>query len=517
MAPRLASKAAKQRSSAAGSTFNPRALSPTSAAKASKERTVGRSSNLSPGLGNQAALRRLSKQDAGPETGPDTGRDTGPDTGTKTNSDKPVLRRDPANGKGADTNVATSQNSSLPLPPQCANANSSSAACQPPVDYATLAWPQLLPGTHGINGAQIAKIDLHTPGNDFRKWGTGADPTLNYSAPAKIKTDPASAEPQGGMSGTTPEAVESTAQNTAFQAAQDKAVAAIIDARSKIPVHSMPRSQNNNAGYDYNPTKDPAAADYLKWESTALPAGVKATDWNWQVFKKIQGLEGQEGRFTTFDKTLSVGPGYSTSGGQTQQVLGKTFKILPEVAKIAFDAGLTVDLGGAMAVVDPQKRWILNGQDAAAYLQTDTSLLSLLVNVSQGTQPVDPAQAAPSGATAGTTAPAAGTAAPDEQSKQRQGLLEAEWAEFVGVTLNGLTGMVKGWPIDSAVLAVHAKHGQPGNFPYGFWDSHSDPSLAAMVQAISDKVGASASFIASGIYAKFLPKAKPPDPKPSDG
>ena len=504
--------------------LNPRLASKLApkAAKASRERMVGRSSSLPPSLGNQAALRRLSKQDA--SLGSDSINDASPEAQSpepvalSAAQDKSILRRDPVNGAGADTSTATSQNSSMALPPQCANANFSSAACQPPVDYATLAWPQLLPGAHGINGAQIAKIDLHTPDNDFNKRGTGDDPTLNYAVPAKIKIDPASAEPQGGMSGTTPEAAEATAQNTAFQTAQDKAVAQIIAARAKIPVRAMPRSVNNNAGYDYNPDKDPAAADYRLWEQSALPAGVKATDWNWQVFKKIQGLEGQEGRFTTFDKTLSVGPGYSTSGGQTQQVLGKTFKILPEVAKVAFDAGLTVDPGGAMAVVDPQKRWILNGQDAAAYLQTDTSLLSLLVNVSQGTQPVGPAQAAPSGAATGTTAgTTTGATTPDEQSKQRQGLLEAEWAEFVGVTLNGLTGLVKGWPIDSAVLAVHAKHGQPGNFPYGFWDSHSDPSLGAMVQAISDKVGASAKFIASGKYAAFLPKAKPPDPKPSDG
>ncbi len=253
----------------------------------------------------------------------------------------------------------------------------------------------------------------------------------------------------------------------------------------------MARSLNNNAGYDYNPDKDPVAKDYNQWVKSALPTGVNDSDWNWQVFKRIQGLEGQEGRFTTFDKTLSVGPGFSTSGGQTQRVIGRTFNLLPGVKSIAFAAGLVVDTGGAMMVVDTASRWILESQDAATYLQTELSLLSLLVNVSQGTQPVNDS----------------GAVAPDEQGKQRQALLDSEWQQFLSVTLAGITGLVKSWPLDSAILAVHAKHAQPGNFPFTFWSGQNGPGLSTMVAAIYDRVGDSAKFICTGKYAQYHGKS----------
>lgn len=371
------------------------------------------------------------------------------------------------------------------------------ASVNPPVggstpDYSKMTWQQLLPRAHGAKGAGITKIDLHTPGNKIDTWGTGAAPTLNYVPDKDIHTDPASAAPQGGVGGTPEADAQAAAENSALSAAQDAAVSQIITARAKIPDRPMGRSPNNNAGYDYNPDKDPAAKDYNQWVKSALPTGVQDSDWNWQVFKRIQGLEGQEGRFTTFDKTLSVGPGYSTSGGQTQQVIGKTFNLLPEVKSVAFDAGLTVDASGGMNVVDTDKKWILDSQDAAAYVQTEVSLLSLLVNVSQGAQPVD----------------ASGAVAPDEQGKQRQALLDAEWRQFLSGTLAGVTSLVQSWPLDSAVLAVHAKHAQPGNFPFTFWNGQNGPDLATMVAAIYAKVGASAKYICTGKYAQYQGSSK---------
>jgi hypothetical protein len=362
-----------------------------------------------------------------------------------------------------------------------------------PQDYSKMAWPDLLPHAHRAKDGNVAKIDLHTPDNKIDTWGTGQAPTLNYVADKDIVKDHATAEPQneGGMSTAAGSDTAEIARQAAFTTAQDTCLSQIRAARAKIPNRPMAPSINNNAGYDYNPDKDPAAADYNTWAKSALPTGVAATDWNWQVFQKIKPLEGQEGRFTTFDKTLSVGPGNSTSGGQTQQVLGKTFKLLPEVKSVAFDAGLTVDPSGAMSVVDTDKKWILDGQDAAAYLQVELALLSLLVNVSQGTQPVD----------------ASGTVAPGEQTKQRQGLLDAEFQQFVNVTLNGADA-VKGWPLDSAVLAVHAKHAQPGNFPYGFWSSRGS-DLSSMVAAIYAKVGDSAKYICTGPYVAYRPKSSP--------
>jgi hypothetical protein len=362
------------------------------------------------------------------------------------------------------------------------------AADQTP-DYSQMTWQQLLPSARGATGGRIANIDLHTPDNQIDKWGTGQAPTLTYKPDKNISVQTPSATPQIGVGGTAdPEAdAVANAQTADFKAAQDAVIAKIKDARAKIPARSMGRSINNNAGYDYNPDTDPAAKDYNQWVKSALPAKVAASDWNWQVFQRIKQLEGQEGRFTTFDKTLSVGPGFSSSGGQTQQVIGKTFSILPEVTALALDAGLIVDAKGEMSVVDVDKRWILSSQDAMAYLQTDVSLLSLLVNVSQGTQPVD----------------ASGTVAPDQQTKQRQALLEVEWQQFLNGTLANLPSSIKSWSLDSAVLAVHAKHAQPGNFSYGFWNASNSPDLTLMVRAIYDKVGDSAKYICTGPYAGY--------------
>ena len=149
-----------------------------------------------------------------------------------------------------------------------------------------------------------------------------------------------------------------------------------------------------------------------------------------------------------------------------------------------------------MTVVDTEKKWILQGQDAAAYIQTEVSLLSLLINVSQGVQPVD------------GSASDSGTSSSIEQSRQCQALLDAEWQQFLRGTLANMTSLVQGWPLDSAVLAVHAKHAQPGNFPYTFWNTQNGPDLATMVTAIYDKAGASAKYICTGKFAKYLPASK---------
>ena len=354
-----------------------------------------------------------------------------------------------------------------------------------PADYAKLTWEQLLPTAHGAGGKPIASVDLHTKSGNWKgNSGTGQDPTLQYAAEKEIHTDPAAVAPKGGAS-TTPQAdAEAVAQAAAFAAAQDAAVAGIVAARARIPARRMGRSPNNNAGWDYNPDLDADAAGYRSWAQTALPKGVKATDWNWQVFKKIQGLEGQAGRFTTYDRTLSVGAGFSTSGGQTQAIIGRTFDLLPEVKAMAYAAGLIVSPSGGMAVVDTDKKWILRNQDADAYLQVQPQLLSLLVDVSQGALPT-------------------GSGAPDEQAIQRQTFLDVQWQQFLAGTLAGVTARVQGWPIDSAVLAVHAKHAQPADFPYTFWDDHPSSDLATMVAAIYAKAPQGAGYICTGMYAKF--------------
>jgi hypothetical protein len=363
-----------------------------------------------------------------------------------------------------------------------------SFATKPPPDFSKLAWPRLLPSAHGAGGASITKIDLHTPGNGIKGPGSGAAPTFTYKDAKDIRTDPATGTPQGGVGGTALADAQAAVDAAALKAAGDAAVQQIVGGRSSIPDRPMKRSANNNAGYDYNPDTDPTAKDYNTWSKSALPTGVQATDWNWQVFKKIQDLEGQEGRLTTFDKTLTVGPGYSTSAGQGQQVLAKTFDALPEVKAAAFAAGLTADSSGGMTVVDTDKKWILTGQDAAAYVQVTPSLLSLIVNISQGTLPIAGADPA---------------AAQNEQTKQRQTFLDAEWQQFLDGSLNGVSSLVKGWPLDSAVLAVHAKHAQPAKFPYSFWTAQNGPDLRTMVTALYATAGPSAEYITGNQYAPY--------------
>jgi hypothetical protein len=361
-----------------------------------------------------------------------------------------------------------------------------------PADYAKLSWEQLLPTAHGAR--PIATVNLQTPDNRWsRVWGSGKDPTLEYAPDKDIKVDPATVATRGGAS-TTPQAdADEIARQAALAAAQDAAVAKIVGARGLIPARKMGRSPNNNAGWDYNPDKDPDAVDYNAWAKTALPTGVKADDWNWQVFREIQKLEGQAGRVTTFDKTLSIGAGFSTSGGQTQAILGKTFDLLPEVKAVAFDAGLIVSSSGPVTVVDTDKKWILHDQDADNYLQTQTQLLSLLVDVSQGAVPV--------AAAGGGTGPPG--VSPDEQSKQRQTFLDVQWQQFLAGTLAGISGRVQGWPLDSAVLAAHAKHALPATFPYSFWESHPSSDLGTMVKTIFATAGDAGANICNGKYANF--------------
>lgn len=385
-----------------------------------------------------------------------------------------------AAGNAAVCRMLSRQENFTPAHPQ-----TSTPATIDPADYAKLTWEQLLPTARGAGGKPIGKVDLHTPGGGWSNtWGTGQDPTLGYVPEKDINVNPAAVAPKGGASTTPGADAEAVAQAAALAAAQDAAVAGIVAARARIPARRMGRSPNNNAGWDYNPDLDADAADYRSWAQTALPRGVKATDWNWQVFKKIQGLEGQAGRFTTFDKTLSVGAGFSTSGGQTQSIIGKTFDLLPEVKAVAYAAGLIVSASAGMTVVDTDKKWILRDQDADAYIQVQTQLLSLLVDVSQGAVPT-------------------GTGPPDEQAIQRQTFLDVQWQQFLGGTLAGVTPRVQGWPIDSAVLAVHAKHAQPADFPYTFWEGHPSSDLATMVAAIYAKAPKGAGFICTGMYANF--------------
>ncbi len=177
------------------------------------------------------------------------------------------------------------------------------------------------------------------------------------------------------------------------------------------------------------------------------------------------------------------------AGGQAQNIIGKVFGLLPGVESVAFAAGLTVSKSGEMTVVDTDKKWILVAQDAAAYVQTNPSLLSLLINVSQGGPLVDFG--------GGPITPEAA------ERRQRQTFLDAEWRQFLSGTLAGMTSLVRSWPMDSIVLAVHAKHASPLSFPFPFWNAQNGPDLTKMVAAIYAQDSGAASNICTGKYSQY--------------
>jgi hypothetical protein len=366
-------------------------------------------------------------------------------------------------------------------------------------------WLTLLPRAVGeevkdkkdrvVGHRPVTVIDLHMPGQAAGAWnplikdpnnpkkkirvmGTGEDPTLIYND--KIhRLPPKAAEPGKDLD---PE------QQRAANAALDR----VRQARAAIPLRKFSRSANNNAGYDHNPNADPTAKDYNKWIKTARPEGIKEDDADWKIFQAVIPLEGQIGRFTTFDQTLSVGMGFSTAGGAGQAILGRTLALLPEVAEVAFAAGMVIDPRGNTTVVDTDRGWILEGQDAINYILVSLPLLSLIVNISEGTQT--------------TSKDKDGKISESERDRQRLAFLQEQWNEYQRLTLAGITPRVRGWQFESQVLAVHAHHGAPGLFPYTFWDAHDSPDLDDMVAAIYGKSSVWGPFICTGPYAKHLSK-----------
>ena len=388
---------------------------------------------------------------------------------------------------------------------------------QPPAanPFAGKGWLELLPKAHGQGGSRITSL----------KHEQNKAPVLVYGDRG-IVTDPAAGTP----SATDPAAAQLRQQH---EAAVASAIAGIVAARAAIPARDIDRDPLHNwpathSGNYYDPVNpgwkpkddpnikdadwpaelkkrkaagDPEGAAYQQWVDTAVPTGVDVKNPDdkkkWDIFKATIPLEGRIGTITTFDKTLSVGVGFSSSAGQTQSVLGRTFDQLPDVKAVALAAGLVADAGGNMKVVDTDRKWVLDGQDAAAYVQTNEALLSLIINVSQGRQP----------GTSGKPLTAA------EQQQQRQAWLDAQWQTFLANALAGIPPAILGWPLDSAVLATHSRHGAPAYFTWSFWTAHPATDLKAMVGAIYDQLQANNAMswffnICDGKYASIASQVK---------
>lgn len=320
--------------------------------------------------------------------------------------------------------------------------------------------------------------DPSNPKKKIRVMGTGEDPTLIYND--KIhQLPPKAAEPGKDL-------------DPQQQQAANAALAKLRQARAAIPLRTFTRSANNNAGYDHNPNADAAAKDYNSWIKTARPDGIKEDDPDWRIFRAVLPLEGQIGRFTTFDQTLSVGMGFSTAGGAGQAILGRTLALLPEVSEAAFAAGMIIAPSGNTTVVDIERGWILEGQDAINYILVSVPLLSFIVNVSEGTQ--------------ATSKDKGEKVSETDRDRQRLAFLQEQWNEYQRLTLAGITPRIRSWPLESQVLAVHAHHGAPGLFPYTFWDVHDSSDLDDMVAAIYGKSSVWGPFICTGPFAKHMSK-----------
>jgi hypothetical protein len=267
----------------------------------------------------------------------------------------------------------------------------------------------------------------------------------------------------------------------------------IIETRNSIEKRPISRDPFTHKGNFYKPEwasdsdnpyddahfYDPKAVEYNAWQKGAIHT--RSYDpkndndkMKWLLFNTLQGLEGTVGTVTasSVDKTLTIGVGFSSGGAQAEEVAARMFDDLPEMKSLAFNAGL-IAFNNKFIVADMEKRWILEGTDAANYIQTNKALLSLIINVSQGNQK-NSAGEQPTG---------------PKQNKQRQAMLNAQWMTFLTHALAGIdqTGILN-WPISSAALAVHSRHAIQATFPWSFWLDHANPDIKSMVRAIYQRL-----------------------------
>jgi hypothetical protein len=366
--------------------------------------------------------------------------------------------------------------------------NAAAAAAAPPEKT----WEDLLPHVHSADATKKRDPDVVSVVHEKEKA-----PTLKYNE-GKYKVEAMPGEPapmtrekdaeedyrDAGSAGRgwawAAAKEEDRKKREELAAKRYKAVTDIIAARNAIPARDITRSpfSKDKVGNFYDPSiaagkGDKEAADYNAWMGGAKPTS-KFDEKNaddkkkWEIFKKLFILEGRIGTITTSDKTLTIGVGFSSAGTQVEQVIAKLFTALPEVKKVAFAAGLTMKGNDTLVVVDTDKSWILEGFAAAAYVQTNTALLSLFINASQGTQP-----------------DIAGKK-PDAKAveSQRQAMVNAQWEVYLSHAVAGIPGEILGWPLDSVALAVHSRHAIQNTFPWSFWQAHNDTDLRKMVRAI---------------------------------
>jgi len=405
---------------------------------------------------------------------------------------------------------------------QTAGASPAAAPAATPAAAPAQTWEDLLPHVHSSSqkqrDADVAKV-VNEPGKaptfEYNKDKYAVEPMPGDPGPLQRDKDAEEDYRDSGSGGRGSSWAAARAQNQAerdaLAAKRSQAVNDIKTARAAIPARDITRSpfSEKKTGNFYDPPiaaggKDPdkEAVEYNTWMGSAAPTtkfdGKNKDDQKkWAIFQKLFKLEGNVGTLTTSDKTLTFGVGFSSAGTQVEQVIGKFFDAVPAVKQVAFEAGLRVKGKDTLVVVDTDQGWILEGLAAAAYIQTNTALLSLIINASQGVQP-DSAKKKPDAAATNT---------------QRQAMVNAQWDTFLDNALSGIPAEILGWPLDSVALAVHSRHAIQNTFPWSFWQTNNDTDLRKMVRAIYFKLRATKQMgwlaaICNGIYKEHADAVK---------
>jgi hypothetical protein len=190
-----------------------------------------------------------------------------------------------------------------------------------------------------------------------------------------------------------------------------------------------------------------ASTDYLAWLKAPTTKPTQCADTNdmrWKVFRRMMDWEGMTSAVNTYDKAnVTLGAGFAGAAGgavqpkgQAQELMGDLFSRSPAAAGMFLAAGLAVDKG-EFVVADPARKWKLRGMDAELYVRANKDLMSLYVNVAQGTFLDDKGDKAP-------------------RDDTRQAVLDANFATFLNHALAGNPPL--GSDVDLAALKVHAAH-----------------------------------------------------------
>jgi hypothetical protein len=193
-----------------------------------------------------------------------------------------------------------------------------------------------------------------------------------------------------------------------------------------------------------------ATSRYQEWLKKARPTG--ASDRQWAVFQQIMEWEGGPADIMTYDAAnVTWGAGFAGLGAREKfkagpEMLNTLFEKNPEVRAIFWRAGFSF-LDRKLVVVDVDRGWKLRGLDAELYVRSNETLLSLMINVSQGEFLTD-----------GKTPTDQGQPKPDDS--MRQAVLDAQFQTFLKFTYRETdTG-----DADVVALKAHARHAGSGRW-----------------------------------------------------